>query len=89
MQSLNGVLCSLKPIAEAKIDPTHPLHYLASQVHFDENFVKAMHAMYRQFSIFTDFFDMKHNWQVIPELNFFRTFRKISNFIRRLENILQ
>ena len=64
LDSLNGVYCSLKPIAEAKQDPSHPLHYLARQVILDGHFVKALHEMYMQFSIFTDFFDMKHNWQV-------------------------
>lgn len=68
LDALNGVYCSLKPLAEAKIDPNHPLNYLSQNCYVDGNFVKALHAMYSQFAIFTDFFDMKHNWQVISSL---------------------
>ena len=62
--SLNGVLCALKIVNEAKSDATHDLHYLASQVTVDENFVKVLHKLSQQFSLFCDFFDTKHTWQV-------------------------
>ena len=62
--SLNGVLCALKIVNEAKLDASHELHYLASQVTVDEMFVKALHELSQQFSIFCDFFDSKHTWQV-------------------------
>lgn len=64
LDSLNGVYCSTKPLAEAKQDQNHPLHYVAQNAFVDGHFVKALHEMYSQFAIFTDFFDMQHNWQV-------------------------
>ena len=64
LDSMEGVFCSLKPMNEAKHDPSHPLHYLANLISIDENFVQAIHEMYKQFAVFTDFFDRQHTWQV-------------------------
>ena len=50
---------------EAKHDPSHPLYYLANTISIDENFVQAIHEMYKQFALFTDFFDKQHTWQVM------------------------
>lgn len=74
LDSLNGVYCSMKPLAEAKQDPNHPLYYVAKNAFVNGHFVKALHEMYSQFAIFTDFFDMQHNWQVLK--NQLRCFRK-------------
>ena len=65
LDSLNGVRCALRVINEAKIDATHVLHHLATQVTVDGNFVKAQHALHKQFRLFTNFFDQSHSWQVI------------------------
>jgi len=64
LHSLNGVSCALKIVKVAKLDVSHPLHYLASKVVVDENFVEALRQLNKQFAIFTDYFDGMHNWQV-------------------------
>lgn len=64
MKSLNGVACALQIVKSAKMDVGHPLNYLASQVVVDEFFVEALRQLNKQFAIFTDYFDQKHNWQV-------------------------
>ena len=62
--ALIGVRCALKICEVAKHDATHDLHYLASQVVVDSNFVEAQYELHQQFALFIDFFDKAHNWQV-------------------------
>ena len=64
LESIQGVYCSLKPMNEAKNDPLHPLYHLSNSISVDPFFVQALHEMYTQFAVFTDFFDMKHTWHV-------------------------
>lgn len=64
LESIQGVYCSLKPMNEARNDPLHPLYHLSNSISVDPYFVQALHEMYTQFAVFTDFFDMKHTWQV-------------------------
>ena len=72
LKSLNGVRCALKVVNEAKIDATHALHHLATQVTVDGNFVEAQHALHKQFELFTNFFDQSHSWQVITPISFLK-----------------
>ena len=65
LDSLNGVRCALEIVLPAKADPTHELHYLASQVIIDSNFVEALHVYHKQIKVFINLFDGKHVWQVI------------------------
>ena len=64
LESIQGVYCSLKPMNEARNDSSHPLNHFANSISVDPYFVQALHEMYTQFAVFTDFFDMKHTWQV-------------------------
>ena len=61
---LNGVRCALNVVIQAKMDATHELNYLASQVVVDQHFVEALHILHKQFGVFIKFFDSKHVWQV-------------------------
>jgi len=51
-------------VIQAKMDATHELNYLASQVVVDQHFVEALHILHKQFGVFIKFFDSKHVWQV-------------------------